>query len=59
MPAWAWGLLALVVAFVVFMAVGRWLIAKGRTIEEHHHPEAEDSVERFTREQAGSHDPRA
>ena len=46
------GVIGFVVLFVAFMAVGRWLIRKGTDIEEHHHPEAEDSVETFEREQA-------
>ena len=50
----AWGLIGLAVLFVVFMAVGRWLIREGREIEEHHHPEAEDAVDLFAREQAQS-----
>jgi hypothetical protein len=57
MAAWVWGLIALGVLFVVFMTIGRWLIVKGRDIEEHHHPEAEDSVDRFAREQADPRDP--
>jgi hypothetical protein len=47
-----WGVIGLVVLFVAFIALGRWLIRKGTDIEAHHHPEAEDSVEAFEREQA-------
>jgi uncharacterized membrane protein YjfL (UPF0719 family) len=47
-----WGVIGLVVLFVAFMAVGRWLIREGTDIEEHHHPEAEDAAETFEREQA-------
>jgi hypothetical protein len=47
-----WGVIGLVVLFVAFMAVGRWLIRKGTDIETHHHPQAEDAVETFEREQA-------
>ena len=47
-------MIGLAVLFVVFMAVGRWLIREGREIEEHHHPEAEDAVDLFEREQAQS-----
>lgn len=51
-----WGVIGLVVLFVAFMAVGRWLIVRGRDIEEHHHPQAEDSVDLFEREQAERRD---
>jgi hypothetical protein len=54
-----WGLIALAALFVVFMAVGRWLLVKGRDIEEHHHPGAENSLERFEREQDERRDPHA
>ena len=47
-----WGVIGLAVLFLAFMAVGRWLIRKGTDIEEHRHPEAEDAVETFEREQA-------
>jgi len=47
-----WGVVGLVVLFIAFMAVGRWLVRKGTDIEKHHHPEAEDAVETFEREQA-------
>jgi hypothetical protein len=47
-----WGVIGFVALFVAFIAVGRWLIRKGTEIEEHHHPEAEDAVETFEREQA-------
>jgi hypothetical protein len=44
--------IGLVALFVAFMAVGRWLMREGTDIEAHHHPEAEDAVETFEREQA-------
>jgi hypothetical protein len=47
-----WGVIGLVALFVAFIALGRWLIREGTDIEEHHHREAEDAVERFEREQA-------
>jgi hypothetical protein len=47
-----WGAIGVVVLFVAFMAVGRWLIREGTGIEEHHHPEVEDAAETFEREQA-------
>jgi hypothetical protein len=47
-----WGVIGFVVVFVAFMAVGRWMIREGTEIEQHHHPEAEHSVETFEREQA-------
>ena len=47
-----WGVIGFVVLLVAFIAVGRWLIRKGTDIEKHHHPEAEDAVETFEREQA-------
>ena len=47
-----WGVIGLIVLFVAFMAVGRWLIREGTDIEAHHHPKAEDAVETFEREQA-------
>jgi hypothetical protein len=47
-----WGVIGFIALFVAFMAVGRWMIRKGTDIEEHHHPEAEASVETFEREQA-------
>lgn len=47
-----WGVIGFIALFVAFMAVGRWLIREGRDIETHHHPEAEDAVETFEREQA-------
>jgi hypothetical protein len=47
-----WGVIGFAVLFVAFIAVGRWLIRKGTDIEKHHHPEAEDAVETFEREQA-------
>jgi hypothetical protein len=50
-----WGVIGFVVLFVAFMAFGRWLIRKGTDIEQHHHPETEDSVETFEREQAQRH----
>jgi hypothetical protein len=46
-----WGVIGLVVLFVAFMAFGKWLIREGTEIEEHHHPEAEEAVERFERDQ--------
>ena len=49
-----WGVIGLVVLLVAFIAVGRWLIREGTDIEEHHHPEAEDAVDLFEREQAQS-----
>jgi hypothetical protein len=49
-----WGLIGFVALFVVFMAVGRWLKREGTDIERHHHPEAEDAVDLFEREQAQS-----
>jgi hypothetical protein len=50
-----WGVIGLVALFVAFIAVGRWLIREGTDIEEHHHPEAEDAVESFEREQTEQH----
>ena len=47
-----WGVIGLIALFVAFMAVGRWLIREGTDIETHHHPEAEDAVQTFEREQA-------
>ena len=47
-----WGVIGFVVLLVAFIAVGRWLIRKGIDIEKHHHPEVEDAVETFEREQA-------
>ena len=47
-----WGVVGFIALFVAFIAVGRWLIREGTDIEEHHHPEAEDAVEAFEREQA-------
>jgi hypothetical protein len=47
-----WGVIGLVVLFVAFIAVGRWLIREGTGIEEHQHPGAEDATETFEREQA-------
>jgi uncharacterized membrane protein YjfL (UPF0719 family) len=47
-----WGVIGIVVLFLAFIAVGRWLIREGTDIEEHHHPGAEDAVETFEREQA-------
>jgi hypothetical protein len=49
-----WGLIGFAVLFVIFMTVGRWLIREGTDIEKHHHPEAEDAVDQFEREQAQS-----
>jgi len=49
-----WVAIGLVVFFIAFMAVGRWLIREGTDIEKHHHPEAEDAVDLFEREQAQS-----
>lgn len=46
-----WGVIGLVVLFVAFMAVGRWLIREGTDIEKRHHPEAEDAVDAFARQQ--------
>jgi uncharacterized membrane protein YjfL (UPF0719 family) len=47
-----WGVIGLVVLFVAFIVVGRWLIREGTDIEEHNHPDAEDAVEAFERDQA-------
>jgi hypothetical protein len=49
-----WGLIGLVALFAAFMAAGQWLKREGTDIERHHHPEAEDAVDLFEREQAQS-----
>jgi hypothetical protein len=49
-----WGVIGFAVLFVMFMAVGQWMIREGPEIEKHHHPEAEGAVDEFEREQTQS-----
>jgi hypothetical protein len=49
-----WGVIGFAVLFVIFMAVGRWMIREGPEIEKHHRPEPEDAVDLFEREQPRS-----
>jgi uncharacterized iron-regulated membrane protein len=49
-----WVVIGFAVLFVIFMAVGRWMIREGPEFEKHHRPEAEDGVDLFERERSQS-----